>query len=491
MDETLAEEFFLLIDFNSESVTSKLSTSGVYWHGKRLESSWRNWREIARLASLPQCAGVVARLRARTYERLLDPAGGSHPRGLLMAIAAKPHLVLVHEAVLRGAAMHDHAAESGQEAPLVEAQDSSIDGMFKHRAPSPALPSDWEDSADGDTEEDWDDDWDDGSWNERTAREYFGDIEESVRLGANALLSELGIEATPYRRNAEASVLATSFLDDQTSNLIFRVYIPASRLFENEAAELLRMFHDWLTDVRGANVRQGGYATGRGRVIEFFAETRAASEQLQGEVERFQGFLDVVDRPEQAALILIGLGIEASEATALVSRYAIKARRLALDVKHERERVGLQIRQELESELTDVAPQVPAQALADLVEHFLPNAPTFGSIPAIEAASTLPGMVVNQQIIGTVQGVVAQHVAGDIVQGVEAGEIQKLIAEHGAAEREVLLDALRQLVDTSAPKPGRITARQKLKAFLVKVGDKVGSAGINVLQKWVEQQLGL
>lgn len=444
------EEFFLLLDISSESITSRLSTAELGWKGKRFESGSDNWKKIAALARSKPCLGIIALFRSSTYSRVAGTKDSAVVDLVLASIAAKPHLALVHEAVLGGAAIY-------------EGQPLEVTG------------EDWSAYYDG--------------WSDEAAREYFGDIDEGVRIAANDRLKAAGIKLTPYKRNAEASVLSVAFIDDLDSNLLFRLYVPANRLYESELSDLLRLFHDWLTTVRGQNVRQAGYTTARGRVVEFFGQSREQTTSLEGEFEKFQHFLALVETPEQASELLLSLGVDPSRTADIVSRYAIRARRLQVDVRQERERKSLAIRHELESELVDE--NVTSETIAMLVDALLPDSPNLTGGPLRPVLESGPNVVVNNQWIGTVNGVVAQHVAGDVVNGIEPEELANLIAQYGEANRVDLLNALHELADSSAPQKGRVVARQKLKAFLLNLGGKVGQSALNILQKWLETQIGL
>lgn len=462
-------DYFLLIDSGSEAVKSKLSTSGINYIGKRLDSGEENWKAITRLARSVNCLGVVAVFYESTYGRLasdLKPVADEIPisirsmdqsvvDGLLSALSAQPNLILVHEAVLGGAAIYEGLDGEAEDEPPVS--------------------------------------WDYGEeWSDKSARDHFGDIDERVRVRANERIASAGMKATPYKRNAEASMLSLAFIEDQQSNLLFRLYVPAGRLFENESAELLRLFHDWLTSVRGKNVRQGGYTTARGRVIEFYAEDRADTTELQGEMQRFQEFLSLVENPSEAATLLIGLGVTPQRAGEIVSRYAIQARRLQIDVKHERERRSLTIRQALESELIDEIVDVPEDVIAEVVDQLLPDGPQLLAVRSPKPLVRSASLVVNQQFINHAEGVIAQNIAGNAIHGLHASDLETLIANHAAAfEQGELLNALREFLDGSAPQKGRLAAKQKLKGFLISVGNKGGQLGVNLLQKWLEVQMGL
>ncbi|WP_372698721.1 hypothetical protein [Arthrobacter sp. JSM 101049] len=456
--------YFLLLDSRTEALTSKFITTGIDHRGKSLNSGETNWNEITRMAKSKNCLGVIAVLREHAYQCFAsDRRNGEDDRqpplgtisqvvidGMLAAIAAQPHLVLIHEAVLGGAAIHEGVEVESDE-------DASYD-----------------------------------EWSDKAARDHFGDIDEHVRLRANERLSEAGINTTPYRRNADASMLSLGFIEDQQSNLLFRLYVPAGRLYENESADLLRLFHEWLTSVRGMNVRQGGYTTARGRVIEFFAENRSDASGLHGEMQRFQAFLALVEHPLEAEQLLVGMGVNLQRASSIVSQYAKRARRLQIDVKHERERRSLDIRQQLESELLDEIPSQSGTAISQVVDMLLPNEPQLLEAPARRHLSAAPYLIINQQFITRAEGIIAQNIAGDAIQGKQANELQALIAHHAdTAEQGDLLNSLREFLDGSAPVNGRLKAKQRLKGFLLSIGDKAGQVGVNLLQAWIEKQLGL
>jgi hypothetical protein len=462
-------EYFLLLDATTEAIKDLLVTRSSSRRGKNLSSGEGNWKEITRLARADACIGVVAVLRDHTYNRLasdLSPSpeglylsiygiGQEVIDGLLSAIANKPHLVFVHEAVLAGAAIYD-----GSEIPT-----------------APDGPQ-----------------WEVGDeWTVASARSFFGDIDERVRVRANQRLSDAGITLTPYRRNAEFSMLAVAFIEDQLSNLLFRVYVPSGRLFENESEELLRLFHDWLTSVRGRNVRRAGYRTAKGRVIEFFAEHRDDPRTFSDELHQFQEFLSVVERPDQAEALLVTLGLARNEAQDVVARYAKSARRLRVDLRQEREKRTLALRHELESDLTDSAMSANPELVRAAVDQLVPFTSDVLniSLPSPDA-STGTHVVINQQFIEHAEGLVAQNIAGDAVTNPQGQQIQALIGRFAErSEQEKLQAALHELLDSSAPDSGRLGAKQRLKAFLISLGGKTGQVGLNALQAWVEHQMGL
>lgn len=439
---------FLIVGSSiSESVSSKLTASGTEYVRKSLVSSKANWREIQDRIGSDLTAGVIITLNRRIYERIARDKDQPYVVDLLNSLALVPHLVLVHEAVYGGEQTLD----------LTE--------------PDP-------------------DEWEDDSWSDRTAAQVFGVIDDEVRLAVNALLRESEISLSIYRRNAEASLLAVAFIDDQLGDLLFRLYIPGGRLFEQEATQLISMFHDWMTNVRGINIRKDGYQTSNGRVIEFHANGEMGHSTWSSEVAGFQEFVAVVENPEVAQSMLEGMGLAPSRAQDLVAKYAKQARRLQLDIKYEKQRRELAIREQFESELIDEAVTVPAKVIADVIDSLMPSGVTAqGQLAPPQSRG--PVLQINQQYIEHAEGIVAQNIAGNALVGLEAQEIEKLISTFGDEQASVLAEALRELVDKGAPTASRLRAKQRIKAFLLDVAGSVKEASLAVLKKWVEAQLGL
>lgn len=444
---------FLIVGLSTESITSKISTSGGEYIHKRLESKPENWATIIRHLESRELSGAVVTLTDRNYAQIASDKYKTVAEDFLKKLAAVPHIVLVHEAVFGGA-------------PLTAVRNATSQK---------------------------DEEWDGFTWNDHAAREHFGDIDEGLRKHVNMLLESIGIVPVVYKRNIEFSVLAASFIDDQQNNLLFRLYLPAGQLFDEESAQLLTLFHDWLLSVRGKNIRQGGYQTANGRVVEFFADSKASSKDWPSEIQQFNYFLSLVDQPDAAQAMLEGLGVSQGTATDLVSRYSRRLRRLQLDVKHERERRVLLIQQELEAELLDHGSGLTLGSIGLVVDRLVPTGPR--PAPLAESGTALgrqePPIQINQQIFHHVEGVVAQRINGNFHRGQSPTELIDLITRLGGHQANELITAAHELADSGAPTSTRLGAKQKLKAFILKATDSASAATIGIMQKWVEQQMGL
>jgi hypothetical protein len=480
-------DFFLFIGSTlSETSTSQLKTSGIQYRQKMLESGEQNWQKIIDLLSSPDLIGALVKfsnynLRALASDRFRDLAGG-----LIGAIGGVRHIVFMHETTLE--------AEDRIRRGVID--DSALEGEPDN--PATINNPDLEEAF-------WprDDDENESYYEEyrffiaERRRQHFEAPNREVFDFVRPLLESNSIVVLPYRTNAELSVMARNFINEIESHLLFRIYIPSGRLWSNEADKLLSLFRDWLGRVRNQRVRQDGYSTAQGQVYEFYAESASEIVALGEEFEQFSNFMKLCSTEPTAAMELLkAQHVDRFVIADIVERYGKEARRLKIDLRHDLESKTLSIRHRLESELVDA--NVPDAVLNSIVESIVPRIDGLDDIVAAAIGgsriSSLPASVtvnVNPQIIGSVQGIVAQHFNGTAKFGAEAQEILRLIDQYGNNQREELTSALHELEDEDARPQERITARQRLKAFLYYVGNQAGQVGTGLLQKYLEMRFGM
>lgn len=316
------------------------------------------------------------------------------------------------------------------------------------------------------------------------------------------MLSEYGINILPYKRNAEVTVMAETFLTETEQNLIFRLYVPTGRLWSNESDKVIQLFRDYLSKVASIKVRLDQYRTDKGVIYEIHSEEVASSTGIDAEFSEFTQFMDLcVTDPAAAEIMLKEKSVEPKELMGLLSRYSKEAKRLHVDLKHEREQKILSIKHRLESEIVDELPGATDWSAIDaLVNMAVPalsgskGAIAIDQEPAYLLSKQTQNNItvnVNPQIIDTVNGVIAQEIRGNQSIGVEAQQLLELIHKYGGSESQNLASSVHELEDKSAPKSGRINAKQKLKKFLIETSKKSGEVAFGVLQSYIEKQLGL
>ncbi|MEV6281959.1 hypothetical protein [Kribbella sp. NPDC051770] len=465
-------KFFLFLgSTTSESVTSKIKTEGARYEQKLLKSKPENWAKIIEFTKSPDLMGIIATFTSADYERILSPQYKGISEELIGAIGNVPHIVFIHEAIY-----FDHGPATG----VGESPDSeTVDPDSDH----------------------WAYEWDlyitdPQRFGNEPPRGYWGSVTPLVRETVNGMLKAHDVNVMPYKTNAERSVLTAAFFGDQDRHLLFRIYVPSGRLYADEAATLLGLFQDWLTQTGRSAVRQDGYKTPAGQVYEFFSSEAQPAGDLTRQFQDFSEFLDAcADEPEEAIAQLTGSGVAVANAERMVSRYGKLTRRLHLDLRHAREERLMMLRHELESELLDDG-EANGPNLLTLVEGLVPpiaNVATAILSPGIDAPVVSPALnvTINQQVIGQVTGHVMQSLQGTIHLGAEAKEILELIDRFAGSEKADLESAVHELEDSDARSSDRLVARQKLRRFLASLGSKAGGMALATLQKYLEHRLGL
>jgi hypothetical protein len=306
------------------------------------------------------------------------------------------------------------------------------------------------------------------------------------------------VDRTNSRQWLEALVAgATAQAPADEPNLLLRLYIPAERLYAAEASRLLSLFREWLSAARGLRIRQAGYRTTAGELIEFFAEDdESAQPNWQMDLTSFSSFLaQCITDSDGAIAALVGAGLGPAASATLVDRFAREARRLELDMRHERERRLLSLRQLIEAELLEAGASLdalPHAEIAALVDSALPG--SSAAVPLALLAGRLPQpsgpvtVLVNPQFIEATQSTVYASVTGNLHLAPEARELLSLVERYGGDDQDSLQSAVYELEDADAPKGKRQAAKARLKGFLGQLGQMAKDVGTDLLTKYLENK---
>ncbi|WP_332812402.1 hypothetical protein [Sphingomonas sp.] len=437
--------FFLFLGATArEGVTDKLITAGVPYKRKQLESNVENWDKIGRFLANENLAGTIAKFTNHTFGVMNSRSHINYVPQMLEAIARNPHIVFIHESFFTG--KHTYA-------------DDYLGGI--------------------------------GGWDDQ----FFGKLAPEVRSKMADLMEAAGLNIVTYARNAELSVISSEFVDATARHLLFRIYMPNGRMWAGEAEKILQLFRDYLNRVSGLSVRHEQSSTRHGVVYEFFGDHTLSPSTLPEQFEQFSQFLDDCARdPDAAHQSLSRLHIDNRLIHDIVERYAKEARRLQIDLRHERERKVLSIRHRMEAELADeVRSPAELEAVQQLVDEIIPQATAVSPLTLLAAPTVQAGSItvnLQPQIISHVTGIVAQEVSGTQNFGPEPAQLLELIRIHAGSKAPELTSSVYELEDTDAKAETRITARQKLKSFLFKLGDKASGVALGVLQSYIEKKIG-
>ncbi len=429
----------LLSGVGREGVLSTLQAGGRQYKNKVLESASDNWHSILQYFSDYTVECVLAKLSPTTMSLMAEDEYVSISESLFERIGRVPNIVFIYEDMLSGE---------------LEAYNREFESF------------------------------------------------KESRDAALALLGKYSIRVMPYRRNAEITIMAENFLAETEQHLVFRLYVPSGRLWSSESDRLLQLFRDYLAKVANIRVRLDQSRTDKGVIYEIHSEGMACNATVGKEFSEFTSFMDLCASDTQAAeQMLRNKDIAPKEVLGILSRYSKEAKRLMVDLKHERELRILAIRQRLESELVDLTGMgVNWQSVESLVNLAVPQITGVqGAISIAQESMRLPSQSMmpnltinlNPQIVDTVNGILAQEVNGDKHIGPEPKQLLELIKQYGGESARDLASSVHELEDNSAPSPGRFSAKQKLKKFLFDVGDKVQGIAVHVLQSYIENKLGL
>ncbi len=438
----------LLGNVDHDGVASKLKATGRQYKKKILDSSIENWTSILEYFDDFLVDEVLVKLSPQTYSLIASENYRDIAENLFSIIAKVSNIVFVYESLLSG-------IEDDDEEPDKEDENS----YFYHN--------------------------------------YFSLPNEDSRIFVNTLLERVGLNVLPYKKNAELTVLALTFLDQTEQNLFFRIYVPSGRMWALEADKLLQLFRDYLSKVSKANIRLDQYRTEQGTIFEFHGSEENQSLNISDEFDEFSKFLDLcISNPSDAeALLKDSKDLDTKIVYEIVERYAKEAKRLVIDLKHERERKILGVRHRLEAELTEVLPDNFDWSIIDsLVDTAIPRINGVSSAMGVPLQLTSASTVtvnIQPQIINSVNGIVAQEITGDQYISEDAKKLLDLIQKYGGENSLELVSAVHELADESAPQSGRLTAKHKLKKFIFGLGSRIGDVAFGLLQAYIENQIGL
>ena len=170
---------------------------------------------------------------------------------------------------------------------------------------------------------------------------------------------------------------------------------------------------------------------------------------------RFEQFMSLCQNDQKKAeALLFRVGINASEASRLMTKYVKEYQRLLLDIEHERERKMLDLRQRLESEALELPNGISLSVTQSVQPSELLSLPN--DLDPINIAISNSSVIINPGI----QSYVEQAIFGDIHYNTEDKQLLHLFEIHTERLESVLLRSdLEQLKDTSSSEVERKTAK--------------------------------
>jgi hypothetical protein len=314
--------------------------------------------------------------------------------------------------------------------------------------------------------------------------EYFHKVKELIKELNN------NYNVLPYEKLIDIENAGQNFIEHSTEGLMFKIYVPNEQIWSNEFDKFINLFRDFASNVSKVELTVKQNRTDLGIVFSLYSQVQKMNENDINYLYReFTQFMDMcASDPEEAIKILNNKEVNEGTKQKILAKYIKEAKRLMLDLKHERELKLLSIKQKIESEFQESS---LSEQMNKYVESLVPKATSTSNILQIEAPYQTQIINYSPQYIQTVNGIVAREISGTINFSPEEDEFLKLIEKYAQQTTELadLKTALYELKDRAKTNEEKRSARQKLYGFLGKVADKVGDVGVALLSKYLEQQI--
>ena len=343
---------------------------------------------------------------------------------------------------------------------------------------------------------------DDQSLTWRVKSYHYPDGLEGAKAAINLAVSRLNrddLRIAPYRKRVELNASIAAFLTEEFTGLIFRLYIPNDRLWGAELDKLLKLFRDYLLKVAGVQVTLNQNHTEHGISYNFYSkDTHLTGDNFAGVLQEFNSFLDVcAHNPAKAADVLRVANVPEVNVQDIVTRYSRDSRRLILDIEYARKSAMDQIQYRLMSELLDIESQEQSHLLSGTIAgNSLPTPQPLNILSNLMSSTARAAVSIQQinienvQIIGTAKGIIASTIQGDVHYSESDERLIELICQFAAGTDTIqLTSALDELKDSSTRPVDRLTAWQRLQAFLSRHADKIEQVAVKTLATYLESLL--
>lgn len=302
--------------------------------------------------------------------------------------------------------------------------------------------------------------------------------------------NELDLNIIIYETLIDLEISSQSFIDNISQGLLLRFYIPNDKFGSTELDKFIILFKDFISTITNKSINITQNRTKYGITCTLYSETTEIKhDDLYKMFDDFTKFMELcLNNPTAAAEILIMNDIPKERVSFLITKHVKEAKRILLDLKQDKERRLLSVRQNLESEFLE---EHLGNELNKKIESLIPN--ITGIVDLISESKINHLQInINPQIINKVEGVVAKEFNGSIVFTKEDSQLKEIIQQYSvsSAQSAELISALYEMKDSDISSKSRKEATSKLKNFVLKVGEKIGDVAFDLLTKYLEKKMG-
>ncbi|WP_421797065.1 hypothetical protein [Haliscomenobacter sp.] len=303
--------------------------------------------------------------------------------------------------------------------------------------------------------------------------------------------NRLDLNIAIYETLVDLEISSQNFIDNVSQGLLLRFYIPNDKFGSTELDKFIILFKDFISTVTNKIINITQNRTKHGITCTLYSETAEIKhEDLYKMFDDFTKFMELcLNNPEAAAEILINNDIPRERVSYLITKHIKEAKRIFLDLKQDKERRLLSIKQNLESELLE---EHLGNELNKKIESLVPNITGIVDLIIDRKIDNLQ-ININPQIISKVEGVVAKEFNGSVVFTKEDNQLKEMIQEYSVSKAQFaeLISALYEMKDSEISSKDKKAATSKLKNFVLKIGEKIGDVAFDLLTKYLEKKMGL
>lgn len=450
----------LLEGIGSDSITTALSVNNYSMSSKFLNSSVNNWKKICAILENDKVV-VIGKFTESILLKMCAPSYEEVTAIFLELLKSKKHIIFLYKDNMNGVLnFYNNDID----------QDADADWQEKlYRNPQYASSLSF---------------WLYRNNIDLSKEEYFCRIQSLIKK----IIAELNV--VPYEKIIDINITGQSFIENIIEGLLLKIAIPNERLWSNEFDKFITLFRDYVSFTSKEELKIVQSRSNTGILYSIYSTNgNINTSNIDAIFDNFSTFMDIcVSAPDTAKSIIDNLNLTSEHKIKILKKYLKEAQRLFLDLKQERESKILSIKHRLEIDLQEYE-------LSKYMEEYIDN-----SVPRPYISNYLrlqpmqpPVININPLFIDKVDGIVCSEINGTVNQTAEDKmfiDFFKQLSEN-IAESITLQTALYELNDKSSSKESKRSSWQKISTFLVKVGDKIGDAGVALLTRYLEQKMGL
>lgn len=303
--------------------------------------------------------------------------------------------------------------------------------------------------------------------------EEFEKLKSLLNKRIDYLISEdLNIYTYLYSENIYK--LVQDYINDVNDGLIMKFYIPNDRLLSKELSKIIELFESYINSLFEVNIAINKKKTKEGMLVEFYMDNENY-EIVKTEWMKFPDMLHVFASDiNETRKIIEQSNIQEEQKNELCRILNKDSRRILLDIKFELKKRELELTNLIENHILELE---NSSALNN----------EFKIATDLNNSIQLPNKTIN---VSTVNFTYINEIQGNIVKNENDEKMLKLIYELGKGkERTELIDSFNEVNDGSIKERKKIMPLNKLKKFLMKNSDKIGSTAFKFFMEYIESKM--